>query len=149
MLSFIPILHRLLQLIKFYSPSLRWFASTDGLRLLSFMPILHLSLHLIGFYSPSLRWFLQALTGSDRTSYRPILLHLLHLIGFYSPSLRWFSQVPVSLNCSLSCLYCICRFSLLISTVLPATILIFLFFSFCFSPIQFLMSESVIFPSGK
>ena len=84
------------------------------------MPLLHLSLRLIDFYSPSLRWFLQAVTGSDRPSYRPILLHLLHLIGFYSPSLRWFSQVPVSLNCSLSCLYCIGRFSLLVSTVLPS-----------------------------
>ena len=33
--------------------------------------------------------------------------------------------------------YCFIRFSLLIATVLPAAILIFLFFSFCFSPIQF------------
>ena len=57
LLSFIPILHLSLQLIDFYSPSLRRFASTGGLGLLSFIPILHLSLQLIKFYSSSLRWF--------------------------------------------------------------------------------------------
>ena len=61
-----------------------FFASTGGLRLPSFMPILHLSLQLIDFYSPSLRRFSQV-SGSD---------------------------------CSLSYLFCICRFSLLTSTIL-------------------------------
>ena len=56
MLSFIPILLLSLQFIDFYSPSLRWFASIHGLRLLSFMPILLMSLQFIDFYSSSLRW---------------------------------------------------------------------------------------------
>ena len=68
-------------------------------------------------------------------------------------------------------LYSICRFSLLISTVLPFAglqvptaqvvpltdpycisrlrILFFQLITFCFSPIQFLMTKAVIFPSGK
>ena len=144
-----PLLHLSLRLIDFYSPSLRWFLqAVTGSDRPSYRPILLHLLQLIGFYSPSLRGFastgglrsplLQTHTASFASSYwllqpfsplvftsagelkllsfMPILHRSLQLVDFYSPS---------------------------------ATILIFLFFSFCFSPIQFLMSESVIFPIGK
>ena len=144
-----PLLHLSFQLIGFYSPSLRGFASTGGLRL----PLLQA--HTASFASSY--WLLQPFSPLVFTSagelkllsFMPILHRSLQLVDFYSPSRRWFLQVLTGSDCSLSCLYCICRFSLLISTVLPSTILIFLFFSFYFSPIQFLMSESVIFPIGK
>ena len=138
LLSFIPILLLSLKLIKFYSPSLHRFASTHGSDCPSYRPILHQSLQLIDFYSPSLRWF--ASTGGLGLS----------LFQTHTPSVAstyWFLQSFASQVCKyprarippLTDLYCICRLR----------ILFFQLITFCFSPIQFLMSKAVIFPSGK
>ena len=62
--SSMPILHQSLQFIDCYSPSLRRFSASNGLRLPSFMPILHLSLQFIDCYSPLLHRFSQV-SSSD------------------------------------------------------------------------------------
>ena len=90
--SFMPILHKSLQFIDCYSPSLHRLSQVSGSDCPSYRPIIHQSLHLIGFYSSSLRKF--ASTGGLR-------LPLFH--AYIAP---------------LSCLYCICRFNSLIATVL-------------------------------
>ena len=116
-----------------------FFASTGGLRLLSFIPILLLSLQLIKFYSPSLRRF---------ASTHGLRLPLIQTYTASVASAYWFLQSFASLVfckyqwaqiAPLTDLYSICRLR----------ILFFQLITFCFSPIQFLMTKAVIFPSGK
>ena len=88
--SFMPILHKSLQFIDCYSPSLHRLSQVSGADCPSYRPIIHQSLHLIGFYSSSLRKFAST-GGLGLPSSMPILHQSLQFIDCYSPQLHRFS----------------------------------------------------------